>query len=169
MRRLSLLVLFLVPVLLDAAEPRPFELGEVLVTADSISGAEAMSGRITPADIRKFERTDLADALRLSPGVVTNNNGPRNEAGVYVRGFDLRQTPVFIDGIPVYVPYDGYVDLRRFTTFDVAGVSISKGFSSTTYGPNTLGGAINVVTRRPEQPFEATSWAAGSRRATRPR
>lgn len=155
MQRVSLLCLAsLTPAVLAAVEPRPFELGEVVVVADSISGAEAMSSRITAGDIRKFERMDLADALRLAPGVATNNNGPRNEAGVYVRGFDLRQTPVFIDGIPVYVPYDGYVDLRRFTTFDVAGISISKGFSSATYGANTLGGAINVVTRKPEQPFE---------------
>ncbi|MGV3662906.1 MAG: TonB-dependent receptor plug domain-containing protein [Prosthecobacter sp.] len=154
MQRATLLIFSLAPVLLSAAEPKPFELGEVQVVAESISGAEAMSSRISAADMRKFERTDLADALRLSPGVVTNNNGPRNEAGVYVRGFDLRQTPVFIDGTPVYVPYDGYVDLRRFTTFDVANVSISKGFSSATYGANTLGGAINIVTRKPEQPFE---------------
>lgn len=139
---------------LAAADPQPFELGEVVITADTISGAEAMTTRVTASDIRKFERTDLSEALRLSPGVFGSNNGPRNESGVYVRGFDLRQTPVFIDGIPVYVPYDGYVDLRRFSSADVAEISISKGFSSATYGPNTLGGAINIVTRRPEKPFE---------------
>lgn len=137
-----------------AAEPKSFELGEVVITADAETGADAMASRINAKDIRKFERSDLSEALRLSPGVVTNSNGPRNEAGVYVRGFDLRQTPLFIDGIPVYVPYDGYVDLARFTTADVAGVSISKGFSSATYGANTLGGAINVVTRKPVKAFE---------------
>lgn len=154
MSRLPILAAALAPALLAAAEPQPFELGEVVVTADSISGAEAMSTRISASHMRTFERSDLADALKLSPGVVMNNNGPRNEAGAYVRGFDLRQTPVFVDGIPVYVPYDGYVDLRRFTTYDVANITISKGFSSATYGANTLGGAINVVTRRPEKPFE---------------
>lgn len=137
-----------------AAEPKTFELGEVVITADAKTGADTIASRISPASIRKFERNDLSDALRLAPGVVTSSNGPRNESGVYVRGFDLRQTPVFIDGIPVYVPYDGYVDLARFTTADVAGISVSKGFSSATYGANTLGGAINVVTRKPEKPFE---------------
>ncbi|WP_397381192.1 TonB-dependent receptor plug domain-containing protein [Prosthecobacter sp.] len=137
-----------------AAEPEAFELGEVVITADAETGADTMASRISAGSIRKFERNDLSDALRLSPGVVTNSNGPRNESGVYVRGFDLRQTPVFIDGIPVYVPYDGYVDLARFTTADVAGISVSKGFSSATYGANTLGGAINIVTRKPEKSFE---------------
>lgn len=137
-----------------AAEPEAFELGEVVITADAETGADTMASRISAGSIRKFERNDLADALRLSPGVVANSNGPRNESGVYVRGFDLRQTPVFIDGIPVYVPYDGYVDLARFTTADVAGISVSKGFSSATYGANTLGGAINIVTRKPVKSFE---------------
>lgn len=152
------LLVFILPVLLasrqHAAEPKAFELGEVVITADAETGADTMAGRISAGSIRKFERNDLAEALRLSPGVVTSNNGPRNETGVYVRGFDLRQTPVFIDGIPVYVPYDGYVDLARFTTADVADIKISKGFSSATYGANTLGGAINIVTRKPEKSFE---------------
>ncbi len=139
---------------LQAAEPQPFELGEVVITADAETGADAMASRIRADDIRKFERKDLSEALRLSPGVITNNNGPRNEAGAYVRGFDLRQTPIFIDGIPVYVPYDGYVDLQRFTTADVADIKVSKGFSSATYGANTLGGAINIVTRKPQKAFE---------------
>lgn len=157
MSRHSLLPLIF-PVLLvstqHAAEPEAFELGEVVITADAETGADTMASRISAGSIRKFERNDLSDALRLSPGVVTNSNGPRNESGVYVRGFDLRQTPVFIDGIPVYVPYDGYVDLARFTTADVAGIRVSKGFSSATYGANTLGGAINIVTRKPEKSFE---------------
>ncbi len=138
-----------------AAEPGPFELGTIVVTADVDEPlTDTISSHITAADIRRFERTDLAEALRLSPGVVQSNVGPRNEAGVYVRGFDLRQVPVFVDGIPVYVPYDGYVDLRRFTTADVADIRVSKGFSSAVHGPNTLGGAINVVTRKPTRPME---------------
>lgn len=152
--RLAFILSLLLASTQQAAEPKAFELGEVVITADAETGADTIASRINPGSIRKFERNDLSDALRLAPGVVTSSNGPRNEAGVYVRGFDLRQTPVFIDGIPVYVPYDGYVDLARFTTADVAGISVSKGFSSATYGANTLGGAINVVTRKPEKPFE---------------
>ncbi len=148
---------FLLPILASGqiAEPRPFELGTIIVSAEADEkAADAIADTINAATIRQLERTDLAEALRLSPGVTMNNTGPRNEAGVYVRGFDLRQVPLFIDGVPVYVPYDGYVDLRRFTTADVAEIRVSKGFSSALYGPNTLGGAINIVTRRPDRPFE---------------
>ena len=130
---------------------RVFSLGEVTVLGrrglDSTN--TALSRRI-----EAFNRLDVGRALNLLPGVTVSSVGARNETMVYVRGFDLRQVPVFIDGIPVYVPYDGYVDLGRFTTFDLAEVNVAKGFSSVTYGPNTLGGAINLVSRRPQQKLE---------------
>ncbi|MCS5517457.1 TonB-dependent receptor plug domain-containing protein [Pseudomonas qingdaonensis] len=71
-----------------------------------------------------------------------------------MRGFDRLQVPVYIDGIPTYVPYDGNIDLGRFTTYDLSRIQVDKGFASLLYGPNTLGGAINLVTRRPVQEFE---------------
>lgn len=130
---------------------RVFQLGEIVIsdtrTFDSTS-------RITAEQLDKFNRVDVSNALNALPGISLANVGPRNESVVYVRGFDLRQIPVFIDGIPVYVPYDGYVDMGRFTTFDLAEINVSKGFSSIMYGPNTMGGAINLVSRRPVNRFE---------------
>ncbi|MEZ4908300.1 MAG: Plug domain-containing protein [Saprospiraceae bacterium] len=43
-----------------------------------------------------------------------SKSGSRNENTVYLRGFDIRSIPIFIDGIPVYIPYDGYVYFGRF-------------------------------------------------------
>jgi iron complex outermembrane recepter protein len=79
---------------------------------------------------------------------------------IYLRGFDIKHVPMFIDGIPIYVPYDGYPDMARFNTFDLSEIIVSKGFSSVLYGPNTMGGAINMVSRRPTKKFE-TSIGAG--------
>lgn len=66
----------------------------------------------------------------------------------------MRQVPLFVDGIPAQVPYDGYVDFGRFTTADLSAIQVTKGFSSNTYGANTLGGAINLVSRKPRKAFE---------------
>jgi iron complex outermembrane receptor protein len=137
---------------------RTFQLGEVTISGTSTRDS---SQSLTYHRIEKFNRTDIAQALNLLPGVSMANVGPRNESVVYVRGFDLRQVPVFIDGVPVYVPYDGYVDLGRFTTFELAQVSVSKGFASILYGANTLGGAINLVSRKPTGPFEINGRAGG--------
>ena len=88
-------------------------------------------------------------ALRILPSLIISKSGSRNESTVYLRGFDIRSVPVFMDGIPVYVPYDGYVDLDRFITYDLARIDVSKGFSSMTYGANTIGGAINLIGMKP--------------------
>lgn len=132
------------------ARQRVFQLGEVLVSGTSIDTVNALSAK----EIDKYNRTDLSNALNVLPGITLANVGPRNESVVYVRGFDLRQVPVFVDGVPVYVPYDGYVDMGRFTTADLSQINVSKGFASILYGANTMGGAVNLVSRRPVRKFE---------------
>ena len=103
---------------------------------------------IPQSDLENHHRLDASHALDLLSGLSLSNVGGRNESMVYVRGFDLRQVPVFIDGIPEYVPYDGYVDLARFTTFDLSEITVTKGFSSVLYGANAMGGAINLRVKK---------------------
>jgi iron complex outermembrane recepter protein len=124
---------------------------EVNVTADlpQISTADTLE----EAEYRKRNLGVITDALELVPGVSVQRIGPRNERGVFIRGFDVRQVPLYVDGIPVYIPYDGYVDMDRFLTYDVGEMEVSKGFSSPLYGPNALGGAINLVTKAPSKPL----------------
>jgi len=147
----------------QGSEGGAFYLGrvDVAVTAEAAVAATtemapAGASLIESRDIKTYDRLALSEALALAPGVSFSRIGQRNETTVYVRGFDIRQVPVFIDGIPVYTPYDGYADLERFTTFDMAEVRVSKGFSSVLYGPNALGGAINIVSRRPAGQVEGT-------------
>ncbi|RKR10668.1 iron complex outermembrane receptor protein [Flavobacterium sp. 90] len=128
-----------------------FMLGEVIVT--NHQNKDTLN-RVTSKTMESQNKVEVSRALNMLPGVTLTASGPRNESMVSVRGFDLRQVPVYMDGIPVYVPYDGYVDLARFTTFDLATVDVSKGFSSVLYGPNSLGGAINLVSRKPSQKLE---------------
>lgn len=102
----------------DTAAYHPLVLGQVVV----VSGKPALVGTTVNAQqIQQFNRTDIPHALGLLPGVSLTAVGPRNESAVSVRGFDLRSTPLLLDGIPIYEPYDGYVDMGRFTTFDLWG------------------------------------------------
>ncbi len=128
-----------------------FELGEVIISAKN--NGEKFD-RISYEDLVKHNKFDAANSLNMIPGISLSASGQRNETMITVRGFDLRAVPVYMDGIPVYVPYDGYVDLARFTTFDLSAIDVSKGFSPMSYGPNSLGGAINLISRKPSQKFE---------------
>lgn len=136
-----------------ASADQVFTLGEVVVSADA-GKATVGSTSIDSEEMRRFDTNNVGTALNLIPGTSLTKSGARNELMMSVRGFDLRQVPIYADGIPVYVPYDGYVDLSRFTTYDLSRIEVSKGFSSALYGANTLGGAINLVSRRPSKPFE---------------
>jgi len=138
--------------------PPVYDLGTVTVTATpeaplGTMGADQVASVVTLDAMRRYNRDTVGAALDLLPGVTVATNS-RNEQVVFVRGFDARQVPLFIDGIPVYVPYDGYVDFGRFTTADLSAIQVAKGFSSVTYGPNTLGGAINLISRKPTRELE---------------
>ncbi len=128
-----------------------FKLGEVTVGADK---RDELIHRISSETMDAQNKMEVSKALNMMAGITLTASGPRNESMVNIRGFDLRQIPVYMDGIPVYVPYDGYVDLGRFTTFDLAAIDVSKGFASMLYGPNSLGAAINLLSRKPTKQFE---------------
>lgn len=125
-----------------------YSLGEVLVSAEN----EYYS--VSSDEIRKFNTFTAGTAIRNLPSIVLSSFGSRNESTVFIHGFDTRSIPVYIDGIPVYVPYDGYVDLSRFTTFDISRIDVSKGFSPMSFGANTAGGAINIVSTKPTSKFD---------------
>jgi iron complex outermembrane receptor protein len=129
-----------------------FQLGAIYVSAET-QKLDQVASNIDQASIQQFNRYSVGDALNLLSGVTLANNN-RNEQLIYVRGFDAREVPLFLDGIPIYVPYDGYIDFNRFLTADIAAIQVAKGFSSINYGPNTLGGAINLVSKRPQQKLE---------------
>ncbi len=143
-----------------AAEP-VFELGTIQVTGQRTQlgeiGEEQVASVVTRKDMQTHNRENVADAVNLLPGVSVTN-GTRNEKMINVRGYDVRQVPLYIDGIPVYVPYDGYVDFSRFSTFDLAAIQVVKGFSSVAYGPNAIGGAINLVSRKPHERLEGDAF-----------
>ncbi len=151
---------------MDNSTGQVFTLGEVVV-----EGERDTISKVTTVDTIKKETIDLntatnvADALKSVPGV-TMAIGSRNEKMLTVRGFTARYIPVFYDGIPVSIPYDGYVDLGKLPTGPVSQITLSKGISSALYGSNTMGGVLNIISRKPEKKFEAdfdTQWSEGSR------
>ncbi len=90
------------------------------------------------------------------PGVIStfDANGRRNESDIFVRGFGRWQVPLMVDGVRIYLPADNRLDFTRFLTADIAEVQMQKGYASVLDGPGAMGGAINLVTRKPTKPFE---------------
>ncbi len=134
-----------------------FGLGRIeQVTITGAAAAPAIGEtKITNDQITAFNALTLDKVLDQVPGVSTSiTGGTRNEQLFFVRGFDRFQTPLFIDGIRVYLPADNRLDIGFFTTANLAQVQVEKGYISVLSGPGALGGAINLVTRKPTQEFE---------------
>lgn len=143
-----------------AAKDSAFTLGQIIVTAprseDITIGTETLSSEA----IYTFNRNTLDEAVNLMPGVSSaNSGGSRNERLIFVRGFDRFQVPVSLDGIRVYLPADNRLDYGRFLTPDIAEIQVAKGYASVLDGPGAMGGAINLVTRKPTKALEAEARA----------
>jgi iron complex outermembrane receptor protein len=108
---------------------------------------------ITAIDNELMEREQLnsiKEVANFVPGLIINSDAV-NRAFVSIRGIgttliDSVQPGVgiFIDGI--YQPNTSYLNNP---VLDVERIEVLKGPQGTLFGNNTLGGAINVVTRKP--------------------
>ena len=102
--------------------------------------------------IKINERTiALSDAVTLdkiapllpSTKVQTNSRG---ETLFYLRNSGKRRLSLLIDGIPLNIPWDNRIDLSLIPTTAISKIMITKGIPSVIYGPNSLGGVINIST-----------------------
>ena len=133
-----------------------FDLGQITVIGVPQRGTAIGSDTIGQDAIEAFNRNSLDEAASLIPGVsASNSGGSRNERLIFVRGFDRFQVPLSIDGIRVYLPADNRLDYGRFLTPDIAEIQVAKGYASVLDGPGAMGGAVNLVTRKPTKAIEA--------------
>ncbi len=109
---------------------------------------------------------DLSDVLRFAPGAYVTV-GSKEEYNIKLRGFDNKRVALLVDGVPVIDPYYSSFDLKTVSSGGIQSVQITKGPSSVLYGPNNLGGIINVITRRPgPEPRLSLSGSYGDRRTS---
>lgn len=132
-----------------------FGLGQIVVTGHRPDGVAIGSDTIGQEALYAFNRVSLDDAASLIPGVTSGNSGgSRNERLIFVRGFNRFEVPLTIDGIRVFLPADNRLDYGRFLTPDIAEIQVGKGYVSVLNGPDGMGGAVNLVTRKPTKAIE---------------
>jgi iron complex outermembrane receptor protein len=148
--------LSLIPSVAFAQDGTAFDLGQITVQGEVPDDVPIAGSTLGQEAIEAFQRNTLDDAVNLIPGVSgSNSGGSRNERLIFVRGFDRFQVPLSIDGIRVYLPADNRLDYGRFLTPDIAEIQVAKGYASVLDGPGAMGGAINLVTRKPTKALEA--------------
>ncbi len=132
------------------------ELLDVQVTSaskksESVADTAAAVTVITQEDIRRSGALNLAEAIRLAPGVQVAAIDSANWA-ISSRGFNdlfANKLLVMIDGRPVYTPmFSGvYWDVQDTIMDDIDRIEIIKGPGAALWGANAVNGIINVISK----------------------
>lgn len=115
------------------------------------------------AQLERKKPVDLSEIIRYAPGVIVSY-GNKYEFTLKLRGMNSQRIALLIDGVPSYEPYYGSFDLKTISAAGLDSIQITKGPSSVLYGPNTLAGIVNVITRRPgDAPALSLTGSMGAR------
>ncbi len=126
-----------------------YYLGEVVVFAKRIVDNPYSQLEIRLSNQDQNSNPTIGYLLKSVPGIFIRS-GRKNELGMYLRGFRQQEIVILLDGHPIYEPYFGTMDLGQLLLDDIAKVKITKGPASSLYGPNAMGGVINIVTQSPK-------------------
>ncbi len=134
-----------------------FSLGEVTVTASSLTAIEAGESVhvITAEEIAKSNARTLDEVLVLMSDVdvkVGTDGVPRVE----IRGSKGKDILVLLDGVPINSAFDGQFDPSTIPVDSIAKIKVTVGASSVLYGPGALGGVISITTKKGEKGLKGT-------------
>ena len=137
-------------------------LDEIIVTAqrrsESIQDVPLAITAISSETLRQGNVRGIGEVIALTPNISFQSNGSRDRKDLAIRGIsnqlnptsDVRQTstPFYIDEFNVVAGTSNpqIVDLER--------VEVLRGPQGTYFGRNSIGGAINVITKKPVDRFE---------------
>jgi vitamin B12 transporter len=117
----------------------PYHLSESAYSISVISREEI---EILPAD-------NISDVLKYINGVDVRQRGARGvQADVGIRGGSYEQTLIMVDGVNMSDPQTGHHNMDLPVNLnDIERIEIVKGPAARIYGPNAMGGVINIITR----------------------
>jgi outer membrane receptor protein involved in Fe transport len=104
---------------------------------------------ILPDVFKKFGAQNAGEAVARQPGLSTLPIGRLGSPlAASIRGSTSLQTLVLMDGRPVTGAALGAADLSEIPVEQIDHIEILRGGASALYGPNAMGGVINVITKR---------------------
>jgi len=116
----------------------------------TVGGATSVQVSVDSLSVRAAP--SLSDVLREMPLMHVRTNS-RGEAEISARGSESRQVAVLVDGIPLTLAWDARADVSVIPATAPQDISYTRGLSSMLYGPNALGGVVNISLVR--SPFQS--------------
>jgi len=108
---------------------------KLLPFVDTISGAE----------LKQYQRYELADTLRQSAGVTLVEAGQKgSQTSIFIRGLESNHAVVLLNGRRLPPGLAGIYQLEYLDTATLESVQIIRGPASSLYGSDALAGAIDL-------------------------
>lgn len=129
-----------------AALPHESASGETMTVMGSAGVPTPPPGSVfslDPDDLTLQDPVTLPDLFRLVPGASLQTNS-RGETLVFLRGAGERQTAVFLDGVPLMIPWDNRLDLTGIPSTFLGNATVFSGPTPARFGANTAGGVIRL-------------------------
>jgi len=135
------------------------QLNDIVVTASRLPQTrEAVIADVTVIDAEEIQRagqSTLVELLQRQPGVeISNNGGPGKTSGIFIRGTNSSHVVLMIDGVRVQSATTGAPTFENLPTELIDRIEILRGPASSLYGPDAIGGVIQVFTKKGQAGFK---------------
>lgn len=148
----------------QASEAEETAFDTVVVTANrvptKVSETAANVTVVTAEDIEKNHYSDMEEVLRHVNGVIVTGNGVGTQGTVRINGDE--RVVIMIDGRRVNNDMGtgvgrASVDLKTLGSLEnIERIEIVKGATSSLYGSDAIGGAINIITKKGDGETKST-------------
>jgi len=117
-------------------------------TQQKLSDVMTSVSVITKDDIDRLQPQDLSTLLQGEPGIETVRSGGLGmQTSIFMRGAESHQVLVLVDGLRISDEYSNSTPLESIPIAQVERVEILRGNASALYGPNAVGGVIQIFTK----------------------
>ncbi len=124
-----------------------YHLGEVIVVRSKRDIPKSSVSEISSTEMNATGADSFEEALTNTPGIIVTA-GSKGESRLQLRGFSGAEIKILFDGRQVSLPYYGDLDLGSISLSNVSKIKIIKGPAGAVYGANTLGGVVNIISKR---------------------
>lgn len=154
----SLIGLALTP---PAYSAENIELDDVVVTATrTAQSSKNVIADVTVIDREEIERSGqstLVQLLRTQPGVqIMTSGGVGGLANIHIRGNSSKSAIILVDGLRMASATTGTTKLSQIQPENIERIEIVKGPASSLYGPDAIGGVIQIFTKKGQKGLQAT-------------
>jgi outer membrane receptor for ferrienterochelin and colicins len=142
------------------------DLNEVVVTGTksekTIKNVPVITQVISARKMLDLGITSASDALQtMVPGLNMSQYGTR--ASITLNGMNSKYVLFLIDGERIAGEINGDIDYSMLNLENIDRIEIIKGASSSLYGSNAIGGVINIITKKINEPFDAKFYSKYSK------